>query len=144
MLFSAAPGCIGPAAGGFFVQGIGKGRHLPPQHHFDVRVREQGSTALLSLTGEFDIAARPIMTAALDRLDVGGHTKQLIIDLRELDFMDSTGVTLLYERDAMARADGHNVTVVRGRSHVQHICTLSGIDARLLFIDDPAELRPPV
>ena len=117
---------------------------MPPKPHFDVRVREQGSTALLGLTGEFDIAARPIIDEAIDRLDIGGRTKQLIIDLRELDFMDSTGVTLLYERDVLARADGHNLTVVRGRPRVQHVCTLSGVDARLIFVDDPAELRPPV
>jgi anti-anti-sigma factor len=130
----------------FSVQGtVERGLLMPPaESHFDVRVQEQGSTALLTLKGDLDLASRMIVSDAIDRLDIGGRTKQLIIDLRGLEFMDSTGVHLLHERDALARADGHNLTVIRGRPEVQRVCALSGIDARLIFVDDPAELRPPV
>jgi anti-anti-sigma factor len=128
-----------------FVQGTWKGASLLPQQpHLDVRVRHQGATALLSLEGELDLASRPILSDALARLDIGGATKQLIIDLRGLEFMDSSGVHLLCERDALARADGHNLTIIRGRASVRRLCTLSGIEAQLIFVDDPADLRPPV
>jgi hypothetical protein len=45
---------------------------------------------------------------------------------------------------ALDAADGHNLTVIRGRASVQRLCTLSGIEAQLIFVDDPADLRPPV
>jgi anti-anti-sigma factor len=99
---------------------------------------------MLSLVGDFDIAATASVTAVIDDLDIGGRTKQLIIDLRELDFMDSSGATLLYARDAAARADGHNLTVVRGRPEVQRLVRMVGIEERIIFVDDPRELRPPV
>jgi len=111
--------------------------------HFDVRVREQGPTALVSLDGDFDIAATVAVSEAIGGLDIGGRTKQLIIDLRGLDFMDSSGVRLLFERDTAARADGHNLTVVRGRPDVQKLCRLTGIENRLILVDDPADLTPP-
>jgi anti-anti-sigma regulatory factor len=57
--------------------------------------------------------------------------------------MDSSGVRLLFERDDAARADGHNLTVARGRPEVQQLCRLVGVEGRLIFVDDPAELTPP-
>jgi anti-anti-sigma factor len=117
---------------------------MPQEPHLDVQVRHQGATAMLTLEGELDLASRPILSDAIAQLDIGGTTKQLIIDLRGLEFMDSSGVHLLCERDALARADGHNLTIIRGREPVNRLCALSGIEAQLIFVDDPQDLRPPV
>jgi len=114
------------------------------QHHLNLRVQQQGPTALVSLSGELDICSRQEVTDAIDGLDIGGRVKQLVLDLRGLEFMDSAGIRLLYERDAAARADGHNLALVHGGRHVREICSISGMDGRLIFVDHPADLRPPV
>jgi hypothetical protein len=38
----------------------------------------------------------------------------VMLDLRELRFIDSTGLRLILEIDAMAREDGFNFALVRG------------------------------
>ena len=61
---------------------------------FAADLRAEGGTAVLRLRGEVDLAAEADMREALDALLESGAAT-LVIDLRELDYMDSTGVQRL-------------------------------------------------
>jgi anti-sigma B factor antagonist len=61
---------------------------------FEVRVAEDGETTKLSLRGELDLAKAPELKDGLDRA-LGDGAAEVVVDLSELTFIDSTGIALL-------------------------------------------------
>jgi anti-anti-sigma factor len=99
---------------------------------------EQGdSRASLALRGELDISSAPVLEEALGRLEAG-RPSLLVIDLRGLEFMDSTGLRTLVSADQRAREAGRRLAIVRGPEAVDRIFNVTRLDERLELVDDPA------
>ena len=93
----------------------------------------------LELSGEIDFAVSNDLTAAQMReIDAPGVTR-LIVDLREVTFLDSTGLRTITSADARARKDGHELRIVRGSDQVQKLLHVTGMDKILPLVDDPSE-----
>ena len=94
-------------------------------------VHEDGRV-LVRLAGELDMSTVPILEERLrEALDGGG--RQLVVDLRALDFMDSTGLTLLVRWSRGAEQDGYELALVRGEPRVHRLFELTGLDSRFTF-----------
>ena len=66
---------------------------------------EQGGVAHLRLAGELDISTAPQLGEAIDRLLGDGHHR-VLVDLTDLDFCDSTGMSAFVRGDNEAAAAG--------------------------------------
>jgi anti-sigma B factor antagonist len=82
--------------------------------------------------GELDLATVPLVDAQLSELVAAGFTS-LVLDLRQLRFLDSTGVRLLLSWDAQSRADGFDLTVIPGPAPVQRVMDVAGVAELLPF-----------
>jgi anti-anti-sigma factor len=99
---------------------------------------DQGdSRASLALRGELDISSAPALEEALGRLEAG-RPSLLVIDLRGLEFMDSTGLRTIVSADQRARDAGRRLAIVRGPEAVDRIFNVTRLDERLELVDDPA------
>ncbi len=106
---------------------------------FEARTERVGTTAVVAFTGELDIASEEPAAAALeDALSEGGV---LVVDLRELSFLDSTGVRVLLVAHLYATKNGMRFGVARAADGmVQKLLEVTRIDQRFPVVDDPAEL----
>lgn len=86
--------------------------------------------------GELDIASTPEFEQVLN--EAGGRAALVIVDLRELSFMDSTGVRAIIEADARARSSARGLAVVRGPSQINRLFELVGVSDRLEILDPQA------
>lgn len=59
----------------------------------------------------------------------------VIIDLRQLTFIDSTGLHLIIAADASARLSSRRLIVIRGPAHIDRLFTLVGISDRVEITD---------
>ncbi|MBA2763659.1 MAG: STAS domain-containing protein [Thermoleophilaceae bacterium] len=100
---------------------------------FTVSVREDGSTATLGCQGEIDLSTVSILDAALAEQRRPGQS--IVIDLSGVEFMDSTGIKLLIEADALSRQDGHTVTFTNPSPAVSRVLEITGVRDHLPFID---------
>jgi anti-anti-sigma factor len=108
---------------------------------FRCEVKQGRASAVVEIAGELDLATAGELDSALRSL---ANTKRAVtLDLRELRFIDSTGLRLILEIDAMARQDGFNFALVRGPETVQRIFAITGTEDRLVFVDAPEDLAPP-
>jgi anti-anti-sigma factor len=108
---------------------------------FRCEVRQGRASAVVVVAGELDLATVGELESALQSL---AKTKRAVtLDLRELRFVDSTGLRLILEIDAMARQDGFNFALVRGPETVQRIFAITGMEDHLVFVDAPEDLAPP-
>ena len=82
--------------------------------------------------GELDIVTVPEMDRVVHELLAAGFS-QLVVDLRELTFVDSTGLHLLLELTAASRRDGFSLTVVPGPPHVQRVFAVAGVEDAVGF-----------
>ncbi len=109
------------------------------QSHFRLEVRNQGTAAVIAVSGELDLASSPALQEELDRVAVS-DAELLIIDLRELDFMDSTGLSVLVRAHQHTEELGRRLAMVRGPQQVQRLLSLTGVAERMTLVDTPEEL----
>jgi anti-anti-sigma factor len=109
----------------------------PSAAPFEVRVRPDPERVVVELSGELDIAAIPRFRERCDEL-LGAGFGHVVLDLRELAFIDSTGLNLLLELYAGARRDGWELSVIPGSDAVQRVFVVSGTVELLPFISATA------
>ena len=112
--------------------------------HSDFRVETHttGRAATVAVSGELDLVSSPTLEDALDR--VGGTDVDLVLlDLRELEFMDSTGLHLLIKAQQRLQEQGRRFAVIKGGVQVERLLSLTGVADLLKIVDSPEELLEP-
>lgn len=109
------------------------------QSNFSVEFRGDDQRVVLDVSGELDLASSPALERELER-PVVASAELLIIDLRRLEFMDSTGLSVLVRAHQRAAQSGQRLVVIRGPQQVQRLLTLTGVAERLTLADSPEEL----
>jgi anti-anti-sigma factor len=107
---------------------------------FEIVTREDAGTVEVELRGELDIATAPELDAELARIRALPGLERVVVDLRNLLFLDSTGLEVIVKLDAAAARDGFDVAVVRGPRAVERLFAVMQLDRKLRIVDDPAEL----
>ena len=102
----------------------------------EIDVSEDGSVRLFRLAGEFDMAGvdRFERTLSADRTS---RAATFVLDMRELTFIDSSGLRAVVMADQRVRADGGHLIVVRGRARVNEVFEVTGVARRLELVDEP-------
>jgi anti-anti-sigma factor len=106
---------------------------------FDVTSEQRGDTVHLRLSGELDISSATKVEDELARIEPDGPAT-IVLDLRNLAFMDSTGLRLLIAADTRARSQERRLLIVKGPEAVQRVFRITRLEERLEIVDDvPAE-----
>jgi anti-sigma B factor antagonist len=105
----------------------------------ELDTHEENGTIRVALVGELDISSAPRVEEEIERLEAA-RPAVLVLDLRGLAFMDSTGLRLIVGADGRAREQGRRLAIVRGPDVVQRIFSVTRLDERLEMVDDPAGL----
>jgi anti-anti-sigma factor len=112
-------------------------RFRPAHRNFECEVRSSGRAATwIRVRGELDLDSAPHFDRALR--DSLSSALLVIVDLRELTFIDSSGLHLIMEADARSRRSGRRLVFVRAPAQIDRLFKLLGLSARLEIID----LRP--
>ena len=99
-----------------------------------VDAAERDGVFRVALRGELDVSTAPRFNAVLSDPRIRQcHT--LMVDLSELTFMDSTGLSAVLVGEMHARTRGQRFAVVRGPRHVQELFRLTGVDHFLEVVD---------
>jgi anti-sigma B factor antagonist len=100
----------------------------------EISVRRDGRYAVVSLRGELDLAGesalRERLRTACEESD--GH---VVLDLSEMTFIDSTGLSILVEYHAKTQAAGGRLILLAPRPAVVRIFDVTGLGERLTIRD---------
>jgi anti-sigma B factor antagonist len=97
---------------------------------------------VIVVSGELDLASGPALDDELGRVSASG-VPLVVVDLREVEFIDSTGLSILVKAHQRAVEQGHEFALVRGAQQVQRLLDLTGVAERLTLVDTPEELLGP-
>jgi anti-sigma B factor antagonist len=104
---------------------------------FSLQTSHAGRTAVIALAGELDLAGAAALERELDDLD----DPAVVIDLRGLGFMDSSGLRALALAALRLDGAGRRFALVPGAAQVMRVFDITRMRERLEFVADPAEVR---
>ena len=106
----------------------------------DFRVETQTTDRLttVAVTGELDLVSSPALEAELERA-TGCDCDVIVVDLRTLGFMDSTGLHVLVKGHQRAHESGRAFAVTRGSEQVHRLLTLTGVAEVMRIVDSPEQ-----
>jgi anti-anti-sigma factor len=109
---------------------------VTPSSYLSLEVRREAGSAVVAARGDIDLSTLAKATAALD--DARAGARSIILDLRQVGFMDTSGLRLIIEEQQRAAERGYRFAVVPGSARVQRLFAIAGLardDA--LFVDAP-------
>ena len=109
-----------------------------PMPQFEVSVEHSGTTAIVRLVGELDIATAPALAEALQALEA--PCKRIILDLTSLEFIDSTGLRLAVVEHGRSNMDGFEFVIAGATGPVLKVLRLTGLDVTLPLAPDVASV----
>lgn len=107
--------------------------HLAPPERFTVELAPDGALTRVIPCGELDLATVPALERAVQRA-VDGGAATVVLDLRRLGFVDSTGLRLILEQ---TRRPDATVQVIDGANPVARLFDLTGLRDVLPFVPPP-------
>jgi anti-anti-sigma factor len=96
----------------------------------------RGRVAVITLHGELDMAAAAELEPELDCL-LDDAFDVLALDLRGLDFLDSSGLRLILLARNRLLDEDRRLVLVRGPRAVQRVFEITRMTERLEFVDAP-------
>ena len=88
---------------------------------------DEGDDLHVTLEGELDISNVELFEEELLRLE-RPRPPRMVLDLRAVRFIDSTGLSLLLNADARARRQSRHVTIVSGNGAAKRIMRTVALD----------------
>jgi len=104
---------------------------------FEWETDERGQVALVTLRGELDLPATAELEPELDRLGEEPGVDVVTLDLRELEFLDSSALRLVVVAARRFEEGGRRLVLGRGGQSVQRVFEITRMTERLEFVDAP-------
>src|SRR3954470_17644988 len=110
-----------------------------PVHGFELTVQHIGTGAVsLRLRGALDLAYAYRFDDELRHAERDASSC-LVLDLRELDFVDSAGISRILAARRRARRTGRRLVLVRGSLAVQRFLQLAALTEHFEFVTEPGD-----
>jgi anti-sigma B factor antagonist len=106
-----------------------------------IGVSSEGERIVLRLDGELDLASVPALEDAMTEETLDGMA-EVVLDLRGLEFIDSTGLRAILLQDKRSTERGQTFALVRGSEQVQRLLDLTHLDEHLKIVSSPEEILP--
>jgi anti-sigma B factor antagonist len=96
-------------------RGYLRGEYDDAETPLAVTVENRGEVCVVHADGEVDIATAPLLGRALEAGLAGGRPT-VVVDLRQISFVDCTGIGMLTEARCRARGQGTRLRILAGRA----------------------------
>jgi anti-sigma B factor antagonist len=98
-----------------------------------IDIRRVEGAVEVAFSGELDIAEMPRLEQEFEAIHAS-KPPLLVLDLRDLSFIDSSGLRFILETDVRVRREARRVVLIPGPNPVHRIFLIALLDKRLEFI----------
>lgn len=92
---------------------------------FASSIESRNGVTRVTLTGELDLSTAPALSDQLVGVEVPG-TVEILLDLRNLTFVDGSGLRALLAARGRADANGHRLTLIGARAPARRLFEITG------------------
>jgi anti-anti-sigma factor len=101
---------------------------------FAIETAGDAEAGRLKLAGELDLASVSTLEKAVDTALAEG-VRQLVLDLSEVSFVDSSGLRMFIVLSQRAGAEGWKLTMTRPQEQAMTVFVVSGLEDNLPFAE---------
>ena len=112
--------------------GRSTGRGVDPEL-FNAEVTKDDGEVVVAVRGEIDLVTGPVLWECL--VDVIPDTNRLVVDLRDTEFIDSTGLGVLVRALKRLRHRGGDLVLRSPRPNARKVLSITSLD-RVMTIED--------
>ncbi len=112
---------------------------MAAEGNLSIDVSREGERVVLSLDGELDLASVPLLESEVENATLDDPAT-IVLDLRKLEFIDSTGLRAILSLDQRSTERGQAFALVRGSQQVQRLMSMTRVDEHLRIIATPEEI----
>jgi anti-sigma B factor antagonist len=112
---------------------------MAAEGNLSIDVRREGERVVLRVDGELDLASVPLLENEAENATLD-NPAEIVLDLRGLEFIDSTGLRAILSLDKRATERGQTFALVRGSEQVQRLMNMTRVDEHLKIISSPEEI----
>ncbi|HTP18440.1 MAG TPA: STAS domain-containing protein [Solirubrobacteraceae bacterium] len=98
----------------------------PVATELSINRREEAGGVVLALSGELDVVSAPELEQHLNEL-LSRPDAHVTLDLGELTFVDSAGVSMLIKAKQDAKSNGRTLVLAKPTEQVQRVFALVGL-----------------
>ncbi len=99
-----------------------------------IEIGPEAETCLIRVVGELDLGTVPALERELHRI-LSHDLQRVIVDLEDLEFIDSTGLLCLVKATRHSRADGDRLRFIGATGQVDRVLKLTGVADLLPVIE---------
>jgi anti-anti-sigma factor len=92
----------------------------------DIHTRYYNDVVILSVNGRFDAVSTSYFAQVVNEQIAAGY-QRLVVDLKKVNFLDSSGIKALVQATQLARQQGGDFRVANARGHVKFVLNLASI-----------------
>ena len=107
-----------------------------------LETREEEGAVRIAVAGELDLSSALTFDEEVRRAEER-KPRTIILDLRKLRFMDSTGLRLIMSAQSRARTRDRRLAIVLGSEPVKRLFRLAGVSRRLEIVEHPSAALGP-
>lgn len=105
----------------------------------EISVREQGHHKIISISGEVNLySVSKLRKDILGMID--DSLKSLVIDMKQLSHMDSSGIALLANLQKQIRSNSGTFYMMNVNDDIKNVLKLAALDKFFNILDDESQL----
>ena len=110
------------------------------KHNCGFEVERGEAVLIFTLHGEIDHHSAVRIRTEMDALLIKEQPRKVVLDLSEIEFMDSSGLGLIMGRYALMQKLGGELTLKHPHERLMKIFTLAGLQ-RMVRIEDAEQAK---
>lgn len=107
-------------------------------NRLEIDVKQDGNAVVFALRGELDLASAQDFTTRIEQANAH-HPAAIVLDLTELEFMDSTGLRSLIGAQEACKGQGSAFAVVPGADQVRRLMDITRVSENVRLVASPDE-----
>ena len=94
----------------------------------NIDIKSENGSAIAKLSGEIDHHNAKELRTQLDKFIISAQPPELIMDFKNITFMDSSGIGLIMGRSKLMKECGGRLEVRNSQPYIKRVLKLSGIE----------------
>ena len=94
----------------------------------NIDIKSENGSAIAKLSGEIDHHNAKELRNQLDKFIISAQPPELLMDFKNITFMDSSGIGLIMGRSKLMKECGGKLEVRNSQPYIKRVLKLSGIE----------------
>lgn len=94
----------------------------------NIDIKSENGSAIAKLSGEIDHHNAKELRTQLDKFIISAQPPELVMDFKNITFMDSSGIGLIMGRSKLMKECGGRLEVRNSQPYIKRVLRLSGIE----------------